>query len=58
MKVRNSLHGGKNMLLKLSKITSNCQTTIPAEIRKALDLEAGDTILFEKNQWEYHHKKE
>ena len=36
------------MLLKLSKITSKGQITIPAEIRKALDLAAGDTILFEK----------
>ncbi|MGC8515127.1 MAG: AbrB/MazE/SpoVT family DNA-binding domain-containing protein [Thermoplasmata archaeon] len=32
----------------MSKITSKGQITIPAEIRKALDLEAGDTILFEK----------
>ena len=46
--VRNSLHNGRNMLLKLSKITSKGQITIPAEIRKALDLAAGDTILFEK----------
>ena len=36
------------MLLKLSKITSKGQITIPAEIRKALDLEAGDKIMFEK----------
>lgn len=36
------------MLPKLSKITSKGQITIPAEIRKALDLEAGDKIMFEK----------
>ena len=46
--VRNSLHNGRKMLLKLSKVTSKGQITILAEIRKALDLAAGDTILFEK----------
>jgi len=36
------------MLLKLSKITSKGQITIPAGIRRVLGLAAGDTILFEK----------
>ena len=41
------------MLLKLSEITSKGQTTIPAEIRKALDLEVivdtvGDSVIIKK----------
>lgn len=33
--------------MKLSTITQKGQTTIPLEIRKALDLHAGDKISFE-----------
>ena len=36
------------MLLKTSKITSKGQVIIPVEVRKALGLDVGDTILFEK----------
>jgi len=36
------------MLLKISKVTSKGQVTIPVEVRRAPDLKAGDTILFEK----------
>ena len=36
------------MLLKTSKITSKGQVTIPVEVGKALGLDVGDTILFEK----------
>lgn len=32
-----------------SKITSKGQTTFPAEIRKALDLRPGDSVLYEIN---------
>ena len=46
--VRNSLADGNNMLLKMSKITSKGQVTIPVEVRRALGLDVGDTILFEK----------
>ena len=45
---RNSLADGNNMLLKMSKITSKGQVTIPVEVRRALGLDVGDTILFEK----------
>ena len=45
---RNSLADGNNMLLKTSKITSKGQVIIPVEARKALGLDVGDTILFEK----------
>jgi len=45
---RNSLADGNNMLLKTSKITSKGQVIIPVEVRKALGLDVGDTILFEK----------
>ena len=45
---RNSLADGNNMFLKMSKITSKGQVTIPVEVRKALGLDVGDTILFEK----------
>ena len=36
------------MLLKMSKVTSKGQITIPVEVRKALGLEVRDTILFGK----------
>ena len=36
------------MLLKMSKITSKGQVTIPVEVRRALGLDVGDTTLFEK----------
>ena len=45
---RNSLADGNNMLLKMSKITSKGQVTIPVEVRRALGLDVGDTTLFEK----------
>lgn len=45
---RNSLADGNNVLLKMSKITSKGQVTIPVEVRRALGLDVGDTILFEK----------
>ena len=55
--VRNSLHTSKNMLLKLSKITSKGQITIPAGIRRVLSLEVGDTIVFEKKDGDIIIKK-
>ena len=55
--VRNSLLASKNMLLKLSKITSKGQTTIPAGIRRVLGLEVGDTIIFEKKDGDIIIKK-
>ena len=45
---RNSLADGNNMFLKMSKITSKGQVTIPVEVRRALGLDVGDTTLFEK----------
>ncbi|MEM7586328.1 MAG: AbrB/MazE/SpoVT family DNA-binding domain-containing protein [Acidobacteriota bacterium] len=33
--------------MSLVKLSSNGQVTIPAEIRRELDLEAGDALLFE-----------
>ncbi|MDA8143229.1 MAG: AbrB/MazE/SpoVT family DNA-binding domain-containing protein [Thermoplasmatales archaeon] len=55
--VRNSLLASKNMLLKLSKITSKGQITIPAGIRRVLGLEVGDTIIFEKKDGDIIIKK-
>ena len=57
MKVKNSLNDGKNILLKLSKITSKGQITIPAGIRRVLGLESGDTIIFEKKDGDIIIKK-
>jgi AbrB family looped-hinge helix DNA binding protein len=31
----------------VTKLTSKCQTTIPAKVRKALNLKAGDLVGFE-----------
>ena len=45
------------MLLKLSKITSKGQITIPAGIRRVLSLEVGDTIVFEKKDGDIIIKK-
>jgi AbrB family looped-hinge helix DNA binding protein len=42
------------MLLKMSKITSKGQVTIPVEVRRALGLDVGDTILFEKRTKRVH----
>lgn len=33
----------------IGKITSKGQTTIPASLRKALNLSAGDEVIFESN---------
>jgi AbrB family looped-hinge helix DNA binding protein len=35
------------MTLALSKLTTKAQTTIPKEVRKALDLKAGDSIAYD-----------
>ena len=35
------------MMLALSKLTTKAQTTIPKDVRKALDLKAGDSIAYD-----------
>jgi antitoxin PrlF len=35
------------MTLALSKLTTKAQTTIPKDVRKALDLKAGDSIAYD-----------
>ncbi len=35
-------------MIKLSKVTSKGQVTIPVEVRKDLGIAIGDTVLFEK----------
>ena len=36
--------------MALAKVTSKGQITIPAEIRKAMDIEQGDTLSFDVSQ--------
>jgi len=36
--------------MPLAKVTSKGQITIPAEIRKAMDIEQGDTLSFDVSQ--------
>jgi len=38
------------MDVEIGKLTSKGQTTIPATLRKALSLSAGDDILFQREQ--------
>lgn len=41
------LQAGEDVNIAIAKITSKCQTTIPQEIRAALHLTPGDTIVWE-----------
>ena len=40
-------YGGVDMTMASSKLTSKYQATIPADVRKALGLQAGDTVAFD-----------
>ena len=40
-------YGGINMAIVTSKLTRKYQATIPAAVREALKLEAGDTVAFD-----------
>ena len=43
------MHSRENSMFAIARITSNGQTTIPQDIRAALNVSAGDTVAWQVN---------